>query len=118
MTMARLLALLLASAAFGLATILFGWWAVPTMALLLVLIRPTTPPMDLGVAAGLAWAVLLAWRSTTGPLSVVVDRLGLILGQPGWLLELATILFPAGLAWSAATLTGMLPLWRRTGGVS
>ena len=118
MTMARLLAPLLATAAFGLATILFGWWAVPTMALLLVLIRPTTPATDLGLAAGLAWAALFAWRATTGPLSVLVDRLGLILGQPGWLLVVATILFPAGLAWSVATLTGMRPPWRQTGHTS
>lgn len=113
--MARILHFLLATAAFALSTVLLGWWAVPVITVILVFLRPTMTAGDLALAAGLSWAGLLFWRASTGPLSVVVDRLSLIFSVPGWVLELITVLVPTLMAWSTATLIALLPRFRSPG---
>lgn len=115
--MVRILQFLIATAVFALSTVVLGWWAVPVMTVVLVFVRPSATALDLSLAAGLSWATILFWRASTGPLSVVVDRLALIFSVPGWVLELATVLVPSLLAWSTATLVALLPRFRSSGDV-
>lgn len=116
--MIRVVFIVIAATVFALSTVLVGWWAIPAMTVLLLLVRPSAAARDLALAAALGWAGLLLWRANTGPLAVVVDRLALIFNVPGWALELTTLLVPTLLAWSTATLVAFLPPFRSSGEVS
>lgn len=100
--MNRGLTILTAGVVSAAATVVLGWWGIPAVAVGWMLARPTTRPLDLALGAAMAWGGLLAWRAATGPVHVVADRLGPILGAPGWVVELATVLYPFLLAWSLA----------------
>jgi hypothetical protein len=51
--------------------------------------------------------MLLAFDAVCGPVGVVGQRLGGVLRVPAVVLVLVTLLFPALLAWSAATVVGL-----------
>lgn len=115
-----LLVVLLLAASFAASTALFGWLAVPLVALATALLGAVTPaaragrdgrisPALLAASASLGWAALLAIDAARGPLWPLAERLGLVLGVPAVVLTVATVGFAALLAWSAAAVvTGVL----------
>lgn len=114
------LALLLLTAAMGLAFRL-GWWAVPLTAALWGLLRPALsgPALLAGCAAALAALGWLGYGLLTEPDAFrrLAERVGAVLGLPGVLLVVVSVVFPALLGWSAAALAGGLAdlLGRKTG---
>jgi hypothetical protein len=58
----------------------------------------------IAVAAALAWAGLIAIDAVSGPVRVVGAKVAGVIGVPSAVLVLVTLVFPALLAWSAATL--------------
>jgi hypothetical protein len=105
MTLRRLLAFLLLTAAFMLASWL-GWWAVPLLALVWGWLRPAVPRPVLSalLAALLAWAgwLLVDLLSDAGAFARLGSRLGAVLPLPFAALLVLTLLLAALLAWSAA----------------
>jgi hypothetical protein len=109
-----LVRLALLAAAFALATWAFGWWTVPALAAAWGAVRargapaPGGAPMnrspaEAGLAALLAWAALLAMAAARGPAGALAGRLAGVMRIPAPALVVVTLVFPAALAWSAAT---------------
>jgi hypothetical protein len=94
----------------GIATWWIGWWTVPLVGAAWGVARrgEDYPAATAGVAASLAWCVLLAVRAAQGPIGELSRRLGGVLGTPGWVPLLAAVAFPAILAAAAAGFTGAL----------
>lgn len=92
------------AAIIALATALFGWWAVPGIGLALGLLSPARArPGSIGALAGaLAWGILLTWTAALGPVDRVADTVGALVGVPGPVIYLITLIFPAVLAGCAA----------------
>ena len=106
---ARSAAGLMLLAAFVVGTAIAGWVGVPVIALIWGVVarrRDMRYPgaVAVGIAAGGSWALLLAWTAARGPLFRLASTLGALVGVPGALLVIVTLLFPALLAWSAVTL--------------
>ena len=102
--------LVLLAAAFAIATVVLGWWAVPVVAAAWGLVRRGLPRSGALAAAGaaLGWAALLAWTALRGPLGTLAGQLAGIFGVPAAVLPVVALVFAALLAWSAAHLTGAL----------
>ena len=96
--------LLLLSAAFALATLLFGWWGIALVAVAWGIVARESRGTGLVSSLGalLAWAALLAWSALEGPVGRLAATLGGILGAPGLALIALSLLFPAALAWAGA----------------
>lgn len=96
--------LIIVTAAIAAGTWVAGWVAVPVLALVagLVMWRPST----VALGASLAWAILLAINAVVGAMGRVASTLGDVMGLPWPAVIVATLLFPALLAWSAAALGG------------
>jgi hypothetical protein len=94
----------------GAATWWFGWWTVPLVGVAWGAARRGEgyPVLTAGVAASLAWVVLLAVTASHGRVGTLARTLGGILGIPGWAVLAVTLLFPAVLAAAAAALAGAL----------
>ena len=107
--MKRWLSFAVLVAAFALATRL-GWWAVPIVAALWGVLRPTVnaPAGTAALAAASAWALWLLWdwQADHHAMEVLSTRLGGVMGVPPAVLILLTLLLGALLAWSAAALAG------------
>ena len=97
--------------AFALATLL-GWWAVPLVAALWGVLRPTVnaPAGTAALAAASAWALwLLAdWQSDHDAMSVLATRLGGAMSLPPAALFALTLVLAGLLAWSAASFSSAL----------
>ena len=97
-------------------TEVLGWWAVPVIAALWGFLLPRSHPtgsiarnaLSAAAAAGISWAVLLAWAASRGPVTELARQLGEIMHLPLWALLAINLLFPAALAWSAACLAGLV----------
>ena len=91
--------------AFAVATFGLGWWTVPIIAALYAL-ASTNPnrARTAGLCALGGWATLLLLDAAKGPVGAMATRLGGVMGLPGVVLLLLTLIFPALLAWSTATL--------------
>ena len=91
--------------AFALATWVFGWIAVPVVAVVFgaIATRGRTPVESLA-AAPLAWLALLGVQAIRGPVGDVARVLGRVVGVPAWAILLVTLLLAASLAWSGAVL--------------
>jgi hypothetical protein len=95
---------------FLFATVVVGWWGTPVVGLIWGWWaarygrwhRAVAPVAAAG--AVVAWAALLAWTAVRGPLRQLTDALGALTRVPGPLFIVATLLFGALLAWSAAAL--------------
>jgi hypothetical protein len=91
-------------AVFALGTWILGWFAVPMLAMLWVIIE--WPRRRLAIEAGLAaaagWGALLVVTSTRAPLTEFSQRVAAVTGIRTQLLFAVTLVFPALLAWSAA----------------
>lgn len=101
--------------AFGLATLFVGWWTVAVVGALwgLVAGRDTWPAYTAALAAGLSWALLLAWTALHGPVIDLAQRVGGVMALPALALFAVTMAFPMMLAGSAAGLTGAFKLPRK-----
>jgi hypothetical protein len=97
--------ILFVAAAMAALTWLLGWWGVLVAALVIgfVFRAEGGGGWRIAVAAALAWTVLLAIDAASGPIGLVGQRLGGVIRVPAVVLVLVTVLFPAVLAWSAAT---------------
>ena len=86
--------------AFALATMFFGWWTVPLIGLAYgILADPRHRPGWLAaLAAGAAWALLLAWTASQGPVGLMAEKLAGIMRLPSSALYLITVMFPLVLA--------------------
>lgn len=92
----------LLAAAFAVATLLFGWWGVPIVAIAWGAIAWRTRGSGLiaALAAVIAWTVFLAWSASRGPVGELASTLGAIMGAPGVAIVGLTLLFAAALAWA------------------
>jgi len=106
-----LLRLALLTVAFALASFAFGWWAVPAVALAWGVMSGGAPRAALraGVAAALAWALLLVVPGLgADPVFAFGVKLAGAMQVPVaalWIVELG---FPLAAAWSAALLGSAL----------
>lgn len=102
--------------AFALVTLFLGWWTVAIVGGLwgLVARRETLPTPTAAVAAGLSWALLLAWAAFHGPVVDLAGKVGTVMQLPGLGILAITLLFPMALAGSAAMLAGALRPRRRS----
>ena len=93
------------AAAMAALTWLLGWWGVLVAAAIVgfVFRAEGGGGWRVGLAAACAWGALLAVDAAAGPFAVVAHTLGGVLGVPALVLVLLTLVFPAVLAWSAAT---------------
>ena len=98
------MSVILLTGIMALGTILLGWWAVPVLGLIYGIWRGAGRAV--AVAGGSAfggWSLLMAWNWTAGPVWELSESLGAVMGLPGGALMLATALFPAMLASTAAS---------------
>jgi hypothetical protein len=79
-----------------------GWLAVPIIALGAGLLLWS--PALIGVACAVAWGLLLAVDAAAGNIGRLGGSLAGVMGLPAPVLILVTLLFPALLGWSAASL--------------
>jgi hypothetical protein len=85
-------------------TAVAGWWIVPLLAAIRVRVTPRDPMPTVTsmLGAALGWALMLGLGALTGPVASVARRAAGAMGLPAWKLVLATLLFPALLAGTAA----------------
>jgi hypothetical protein len=96
---------ILLAEAFAVATYGVGWWIVPAIAAIWGLL--STDPARArfsALAAAVGWATLLLLDVTRGSVGVMGSQLGGVMKLPPAALYLLTLIFPALLAWCAATL--------------
>ena len=99
----RLARSLLVVIAMVVATIILGWLGVLFVAVLFATIdRGSRVAGEAGFAAAVAWLGLFIGNAVV-PGSGLVPLIGRAMGLPWLVLPLLTILFPAMLAWSGAT---------------
>jgi hypothetical protein len=93
------------AALMAVATWFLGWWGVVVVPLIIgALYRsPNHRPALLALAAAEAWALLLVIDAFAGPLGKVGTVIGGAMSLPPFALLIVTLLFPALLAWSSAT---------------
>lgn len=97
-------------AAIATCTWVVGWWMVPVVAGLYGFVRrrDAATPLLAGLAALVAWGVLLAFSAAGAPAGSVSDAVGRAMRVgPGPLMAL-TLIYPALLAASAAALVKAL----------
>jgi hypothetical protein len=104
------LRVLLLAASFAIGTWVLGWWAIPLFAAIAGLLARHAPgqAMAAGAAAAIAWGVLLAWSALRGPIWSLAAQVGGAMGVSGAVLIILTLVFPALLAWLAASLAQIL----------
>ena len=92
--------------AFAVATFALGWWIVPVLAFILgmTLDRARGPVRYATLCAAAGWLSLLLLDAARGPLLELASRFGGVMRVPSFALILLTLLFPALLAWSAASI--------------
>ena len=94
---------------FAVATYALGWWTVPIVALLWSLFSPDANRAAVaGLAAAAGWASLLLLDAVRGQVGTMATSLGGVMGVPGFVLLLLTLVFPALLAWSAGRIVSSL----------
>ena len=100
------LRVLLLTASFAIGTWVLGWWAIPVFAVVAgALARHARwQAVAAGVAAALAWGVLLAWTALRGSAWSFASQVGDATGMSGVLLIILTLVFPALLGWLGAWL--------------
>jgi len=106
-------AVLLAEA-FAVATFGLGWWSVPIVAAVYALVSTSKrKALVAGICAAAGWATLLLLDIAKGPVIAFGSKLAQVMGLPAVALYVMTLLVPALLAWSAATIVpGLRPASR------
>jgi hypothetical protein len=92
--------------AFAVATFALGWWIVAVLALVLgmTLDRTRGPVRYATLCAAAGWLSLLLLDAARGPLLDLASRFAGVMSVPTFALIALTLLFPALLAWSAASI--------------
>jgi len=92
--------------AFAVATFALGWWIVPVFAFILgmTLDRERGPVRYAALCAAAGWLSLLLLDAARGPLMALATRFGGVMKVPSIALIAITLLFPALLALTAATI--------------
>jgi hypothetical protein len=107
--MRNLVKVVLLAELFAVATYALGWWTVPVVAAVYAIMsRDSNRARVAALCAGAGWATLLLLDSLRGPVGNMAVRLGGIMGLPGYVLLILTLVFPALLAWCAAALVSQL----------
>lgn len=103
-------AFLMLAGAFGLTTLIAGWWAAPALGAVWGLVVPPAraPGRVAAGAASLSWLLLLGWTATRGHIQSLVDIVGAVFGVPGPVLYVVTVVFAAVTAGLAAVATGVV----------
>jgi hypothetical protein len=93
--------------AFLIGTAILGWWAVPLFAAIGAVVARTVrhQPAAATLAAVLAWGALLGWSAVQGSVWAFGRLAGGAMGMSGAALILATLIFPAALAWTATVVS-------------
>jgi hypothetical protein len=105
MNMSRLVKVVLLAEAFAVTTFGLGWWSVPIVALMWAAFsREANQARVAAWCAAGGWGTLLLLDAAHGPVGEMASRLGGVMHVPGFALWIVTLLFPALLAWSAATI--------------
>ena len=104
--------MVLLAEAFAVATYGLGWWTVPVVAALYALVSvERNRVLIAGLCAAGGWATLFLLDVAKGPVGSMGAKLGGVMSLPPLALYAATLLFPAVIAWCAATL---VPAVRRS----
>lgn len=91
--------------AFAVTTYGAGWWSVPIVAALWGFFSSDAHrARNAAIAAAGGWGTLLLLDVARGPVGTMAKQLGEVMGVPWLALFVLTLLFPALLAWSAATM--------------
>lgn len=105
MNMRPFVKFILLAEGFAVATFGLGWWVVPIVGAVWGLMsRDANKARFAALAAGAGWASLLLLDVARGPVGVMGSQLAGVMKLPAPALYLLTLLFPALLAWGAATL--------------
>ncbi|MDQ4080473.1 MAG: hypothetical protein M3125_06905 [Gemmatimonadota bacterium] len=104
------LRVLLLATSFAIGTWVLGWWAIPLFAAVAggLARHVSGQALAAGLAAAVAWGVLLAWSALRGSIWSFASQVGGAIGVSGVLLIALTLVFPALLAWLAAFLAQTL----------
>jgi hypothetical protein len=109
MNMSRVVKFILLAEAFAVATYGLGWWSVPLVAVAWALASADGNKARTAAFCAMGgWATLLLLDVARGAVGTMGMKLGGVMGIPPAVLWIATLLFPALLAWSAAALTPSL----------
>lgn len=110
--------LVLLAELFAVATYALGWWTVPIVAVVWAIMSSEAKAARMAaICAAGGWATLLLLDAAKGPVGTMASRLGGVMGVPGFVLLVLTLVFPALLAWSAAALARGLRRTRSTSAV-
>jgi hypothetical protein len=95
---------------FGIGTWIVGWWAIPLFAAMAAVLARDVPRQAVAAALGaaVAWGALLTWSAIQGSVWSFARLAGGAMGVSGALLILMALVFPAALAWSAASVAQLL----------
>jgi hypothetical protein len=106
----QLLFVIIVAAAMAVLTWVMGWWGVLLAAAVVgfVFRAQGGGGWRVALAAVLAWMVLLLVDMTGGAFARLAHLLAGVMTVPGPVLVVVTLLFAAGLAWSAATVVAEL----------
>jgi hypothetical protein len=85
----------------GVGTWTLGWWAVPIVALAAGLLG--CPALLTGAASATAWLAILAIDAVAGSIPRVAGVLAGVMGMPAIAIFALTLVLPAVLGWSAAS---------------
>ena len=106
MNMRTVVKFILLAEAFAVTTFGLGWWIVPVVAAVWGLVsRDVRKARFAAFAAATGWASLLLLDVARGPVAVMGSQLAGVMKLPAIALYVLTLIFPALLAWGAATLT-------------
>jgi hypothetical protein len=96
--------------AFLIGTAILGWWAVPLFAAVAAVVARTVGHQAgaAALAAMVAWGALLTWSATHGSVWAFSRLAGGAMGMSGAAMILATLIFPAALAWTATVVSQFL----------
>jgi hypothetical protein len=100
--MKKLTCFVIVAVAAALGTWMLGWWAIPVVALIAGLMRCRASIVS--AASATAWLMLLAIDAASGSIGTVGTVLTGVMRVPAIGIYALTILLPALLGWSAASL--------------
>jgi hypothetical protein len=106
----QLLFMLIVAVAMAVLTWVMGWWGVilGAAAVGVAFREQGGGGWRVALGAALAWAALLIVDAVGGPFGRLAQTLGGVMRVPAVALVAITVLFAAGLAWSAATVAAVL----------
>ncbi len=105
MNMRTVVKFILLAETFAVATFGLGWWVVPVIAAIWGLVsRDLAKARFAAFAATVGWASMLLLDVARGQVGVMGEELAGVMKLPAVALYFLTLIFPALLAWCAASL--------------